>query len=132
MAYCTEQDLINRGWETELMQLTDKIGAGVIDDTMLNQAINDASATIDAYLQEKYALPITQTVEILTNICCDITRFLLFDVQAHDLAIKRYEIAIRQLEQIAKGQLLLGVAQVTQAQGSGVLITSHCRFDSDY
>jgi phage gp36-like protein len=133
MGYCTEQDLINRGWQTELIQLTDEgTGSGVINTTKLNQAISDASSTIDAYLQAKYALPITQTVEILTNICCDITRFLLFDVQAHDMAIMRYETAIRQLEQISKGQLLLGVAQVAQAQGSGVLITSNCRFDSAY
>ena len=42
--YCTKADMLARGWEKELIQLTDKSKLGVIDDGILSQAIADASA----------------------------------------------------------------------------------------
>ena len=45
MSYCTRQNLIDRFGEPELIQLTDLDNLGVIDDTVLNQAISDADAS---------------------------------------------------------------------------------------
>jgi phage gp36-like protein len=39
MAYCTLQDLIDRGWEDELLQLTDLVEAGAVDSVAVDRAI---------------------------------------------------------------------------------------------
>lgn len=108
MAYCTQQDLIARGWENDLIARTDKDFGGFINDVILNQAIADADATIDVYLQTRYQLPLTQPVVILSRIACDLVHFYLFDdAEPTEIVEKRYDVAIRQLEQIAKGAIVL-------------------------
>ena len=47
----TRQDLIDRFGEDELVLLTDREGRGVIDDEVLNRAIEDAEAETAAYIQ---------------------------------------------------------------------------------
>jgi phage gp36-like protein len=51
MAYTSTQQLIDRFGEHELIQLTDRYGAGVIDTQVAAQAISDANAEVDAYLR---------------------------------------------------------------------------------
>lgn len=127
MSYCTKQDLLDRGWESDLIARTDKAFAGVINDTVLQQAIDDADATIDVYLQTRYQLPLTQTVNVLTRIACDLVHFYLFDdAEPTEIVEKRYDVAIRQLEQIAKGAIALSIAPEapTVSQNDTVMISN--------
>ena len=109
MPYCTKQDLIDRFGSDELMQLTDRDNMGLIDDTVLNQAINDASAEMDGYLASRYSLPLVNIPQTLKPLCCNIARYKLYDEQASEQVSKRYDAAIKFLFSVSKGEISLGV-----------------------
>lgn len=108
MPYCTKQDLIDRFGEDELIQLTDRANLGVIDDTVLNQAIADADAEINGYLAN-YSLPLTTVPTVLVRGACDIARYFLYDDAATEQVTKRYEAVLKFLGQVAKGVISLGI-----------------------
>lgn len=56
-AYCTLSDLTERIGAAELVALSDLDGDGTLDTATVANAIQDASAHIDSYAQEKYAVP---------------------------------------------------------------------------
>lgn len=126
MMYCTQQDLIDRGWEKELTQVTDKDRLNEMNAVAVEQAIEDASADIDSYLQGRYSLPLSVTVPNLNRIACDITRFYLHDKVAPEQVKRRYEVAMRWLEQVAKGAIKLGIENVAEATviGNEAVMTS--------
>ncbi|MCL7422522.1 MAG: DUF1320 family protein [Methylobacter sp.] len=123
MPYCTKQDLIDRFGEAELIQLTDRANLGVINDTVLDQAISDAGAEIDGYLS-KYSLPLATVPTVLVRGCCDIARYYLYDDMVPDLIAKRYDAVIRFLAQVAKGTIGIGPdtdGAVPEANNSAVM-----------
>jgi phage gp36-like protein len=110
--YCNSYDLINRFGSTELIQRTDRTGSDVIDDAVLDQAISDASAEIDAYLS---GFPLPSTSTVLVGIACDIARYRLYDDQIlysemgrpiSQVAV-RYERWIAYLKDVAEGKIKL-------------------------
>jgi phage gp36-like protein len=115
--YCTQSDLVQRFGNDELVSLTDRDGsAGQIVEPVLNQAIADASATIDGYLGGRYTLPLSSIPQNLTRLACDIARYYLFDDSLGDehQAAKRYTNAISYLKDIGSGRLQLGITQDSQ------------------
>lgn len=117
--YCTKQDLLDRGWEAELIQLTKKTGVVGIDDTALQQAIDDATADINKYIGKFLPLPVGY--DGLLRIACDLTRYFLYDKKATDQVQTRYDAAIRFLEKVAKGDISLGVDSNNQPLPEGGL-----------
>jgi len=109
MSYCTKQDLIDRFGYDELINLTDRRNTGVIDDTVLSQAIADASAEMDGYLASRYSLPLITVPQALKPLCCDIARYKLYDEQASEQVTKRFDAAIKFLFSVSKGEISLGV-----------------------
>lgn len=112
MSYCTEQDLIDRYGETELIQLTDHDNLGGIDGDVLNRAIADADGEIDGYLSGRFSAPISPIPKTLVRIACDIARYYLYDDQAPDHITKRYDDAVKFLKGVAAGQISIGVDEV--------------------
>jgi len=110
--YCTSYDMITRFGNDELVQRTDRANTGLINDTVLAQAISDATAEINAYLAG-FAMPSTST--ILIGICCDIARYRLYDDQIlySDLGKPISQVAIRYerwmvyLKEVAAGKIKL-------------------------
>jgi phage gp36-like protein len=102
MAYCTEQDLIDRGWGEEVASLSDKTGelGGEINTEILDQAISDACAKIDSYLVGLVALPIATPSPYVIRCACDITRFYLYDIGVIPNVRLAYEEAIAFFEQV--------------------------------
>lgn len=119
MPYCTQQDLVDRFSEPELVQLTDRGNTGNIDAIVLGQAIDDASAEIDTYLVGQYLLPLSSVPDVLVRVSCDITRYYLYDDQATEQVSKRYEMALKWLALLASGKVSLGLnsagAEVTES-----------------
>lgn len=77
----------------------------------LNRALIDASAVIDTYLG-RYQLPLPTNPPVLIPYCLDIARYRLWrNTDAPDDVRKRYEDAIRWLEQVAKGIVKLVIPQ---------------------
>ena len=119
--YCTKQDLLDRGWETELIQRTAKNGTTVLDEVVLQQAIDDATADIDRYLAKLLPLPVGYVG--LLRIACDFTRYFLYDNKATEQVQTRYEAGVRFLEKVARGDILLGVDSNNEPIAAGGLAT---------
>jgi phage gp36-like protein len=117
MPYCTLQDLIDRGWEEELLQLTDLAGAGAIDEVPVNRAIADADADIEPRLRPVCTLPLVTVDPILKRIACDLARYYLHGQLAPDHVKDRGKQAWADLDAIAAGRLKID-------DGTGAAITS--------
>ena len=127
MSYCTQSDLIARFGETELIQLTDRTNSGAINATVLDQAMVDAGAEIDGYLSGQYSLPLATIPANLTRLCCDMTRYRLYDQSRPDPVNERYVSAIRYLELVARGQIGLGpsvAGTLTSPDASGITMSA--------
>jgi len=120
--YCTQQELVTRYGETELIQLTDREALlGAIDTTVLNAAIADASAEIDAYLLDGgYALPLTNVPQTLLRHACQITRYYLYDGVRPEQVQRDYQESIRWLERVASGQVRMEDARTNSRCAVGV------------
>lgn len=127
MGYATQQDMVDRFGETELVQLTnrDNPAATTINATVIGKALADADAQIDGYLG-RYTLPLAIVPPMLTRHACDIARYHLYDERATEQAQKRYDDAIAYLKDVAKGDILLGptTAGETPAPADGAQVES--------
>lgn len=111
MAYSTQTDILHQLDERTLIQLTDDEGLGEIDTTVLARAIADADATIDAYLQGRYEVPLSSVPAKIRQISVDLALYHLFsrkDDTAPETRRGRYQDALRFLEQVASGRIRLG------------------------
>jgi len=110
MTYCVKQDLIDRYGQEELIQLTDRANAGVIDDTVLDQAIADADSLIDGYLASRYSLPLSDVPVSLVRVAAALTRYFLYTEAATDQVEKAHDQAIAWLKDVARGTVNLGLS----------------------
>jgi phage gp36-like protein len=113
MAYCTQDDILNLLNETALIQLTDDDGAGEIDTDKVTRARADADATIDAYCQDRYAIPLSPVPSKIRQISVDIAAYNLYsrsDLAMPEIRADRNKEAIRFLEKVAEGRIKLGSA----------------------
>ena len=119
MSYCTLADLIERISEAELIQLTDDAGAGVLDDSKVDQALADADAEIDSYAGVRYDTPFTDVPAVIRKTAIDITIYNLFSrrMGAPEAREKRYADAVKFLKSVANGQVSLGASTAASDDG---------------
>lgn len=110
MPYATQQDMIDRFGEEELVQLTDRAGIGVIDASVMAKALADADDTVNGYLDGRYALPFVSPPKILNRFACDLARYYLYEDHPTDTVAARYEDAVQFLTQVGTGKMRLGLA----------------------
>ncbi len=105
MPYIVAQDMVDAFGQEEIVALTnlDNPSATTINNVVLQQAIDDACAIIDSYLRSRYTTPIVPTPAALVRIACDITRGQLDQNNPRDEVIRRWEMALTFLKDIAKG-----------------------------
>lgn len=108
MPYATQQDLVDRFGETEIIQLSDRGNNGAIDTAVVAAKLADADAEVDGYLAGRYTLPLEPVPRVLVRVACDIARYHLYDDRATEQVTTRYRDAVRLLEQIAKGTVNFG------------------------
>jgi|GEM_PF-6321891 len=114
MSYCSKQDLIDRGLERELIERTGGNATGVIDDTVLDNAIADSAATIDGELSH-FPRPITPVTPRLVKVACDLTRRYLYgNRDVPEYVQTAYDEALAYLIRANKGNADFGV----DAQGA--------------
>lgn len=109
MPYITQQQLIDRFTEAELIELTDHADAGDIDATVLDGAIADADDQINDALRAIYTVPIDPVPSALIAISGDIVRWRLYDDAIPEAVQKRYDDAISRLKAYADGKAVLDV-----------------------
>lgn len=114
MTYATTAQMVERFTERECIALSDRTGAGVVDEAQLTAGgLVPASDEINIYLGRRYALPLAQAgvplaspPAMLVGICCDIARYRLTgtEVQETDPIRRRYKDAIAALQLLADGK----------------------------
>lgn len=119
MTYATQQNLIDRFGEEELIQLTDRTNTGDIDAAVVNKALNDADAQINGYLVGRYTLPLATPVpEILERLACDIARYSLYEFKPIEIVAIRYRDALDSLREVSKGRADLGISSTDNQPAS--------------
>lgn len=111
------------------------VGADPETAPVVVRAIQDATAEVDSYLQGRFTLPLASVPPILEQIASDVAVYRLLALrpqQEVEDARRRYEDALKRLQQIRDGRLDLGLPQAqTPASGPApVLVTSATRLFS--
>jgi phage gp36-like protein len=105
MTYCTQQNLVDRSSELELVQLTnrDDSTATTINTAVLDKAIAAAAARINRYITQY--LPLTAVPEDFEQMACDITLYFLYHPLVPEHIQTVYDDAIKYLEKVASGKI---------------------------
>lgn len=119
MPYASALDMTTRFGEVEMIQVTDHSpDADAVDTAVMERALLDADAEINARLQARYTLPLATVPRLLLNVACDIARYRLFDDRATEQVRRRYDDALKLLDKIGRGELSLGLDAAAQATPS--------------
>lgn len=119
MAYCTLADIVKLLPEELVIQLTDDERVGAVNQSRVEEAIEQADAEIDGYVGARYSVPVVAAPAILNKLSVDISIYNLYSRrvgQMPDVRSERYKNALRQLEGIAKGVVSIGVTPEPAAQ----------------
>src|SRR3984957_17650856 len=104
--------MINRYPNRDLVQLTNEDPtASTVNTTPITQALTDASAEIDGYIEGRFTLPLTDPPAVLNRLATDIAMYRLQSLRPlHDLedARKRYEDGVAMLIKVQAGELTRG------------------------
>lgn len=109
MPYATQADLVSRFGETEIIQISDRSNTGAIDAGVVADKLADADAEVDAYLAQRFTLPLPSVPPVLKRIACDIARYHLYDNRSTEDVTRRYNDAINFLKAVAKGTVSIGI-----------------------
>lgn len=136
MAYSELTDIIDQLDEDSLIQLTDDENLSAVNDGRVTKAIADADATINAYCQGRYLVPLSPVPDKIRQVSVDIAVYNLYSRRgdtAPDIRIERHKEAIRFLEQVNAGKVTLGAATPAPVNTADkVNIKSNARvFDRD-
>ncbi|KGQ29181.1 gp436 family protein [Gallibacterium anatis] len=108
--YATLDSLIKRYGREEITTLALDENRQ-LDVEKVEEALGDASETIDSYLGGRYPLPLLQVPAVLERHCCYIARYFLERNRVTDQARKDYEDSLRYLEKVAAGTISLGISE---------------------
>lgn len=120
MAYITSSDMIAAFGEEEMIALSnlDNSSATVINGAVIQKAIDDACASVDGYLAVRYSVPIIPTPPVLTRITCDFARGILDQNNPREEVIRRWDMAVAYLKDLARGLAVLPMPQVEAPQAT--------------
>lgn len=117
MSYASQQDLIDRFGEIELIELTDRAdpSTGLIDANVVSLALADADAEINSYVAVRYKVPLAPIPPRVIKVACDIARKHLYKDAPLDEVTDNYKAAVAALRDISKGVAELDVAGLEPA-----------------
>lgn len=128
--YCTLEDIKKQVSERALLACADDQGLGVPDQAVVDEAIRNAQAEIDAYAAARYPVPFSPVPQVIKKICVDIAIYHLFSRRGFDpekaedqVVVDRYRAAVKFLQDLARGLVQIGVAQPSQ-EGSAQFTSS--------
>jgi phage gp36-like protein len=132
VSYCTKADILKQLDEVILIQLTDDLDAGAVDDSIVTSAIADADAEIDSYCGVSYDVPFDPVPRIILKHSVDISIYRLYDRRqgAPENIRKRYDDVIRFLKDVAKGIASLGGDAPEETTSDEATVTSQDRIFS--
>lgn len=116
MAYATQAQAVTLYGEDYVLKTVDRDDDGEADADAFEDALEQASSEMDSYLGARYDVPIAPVPGVLVRYCVDIAIYISSPEagQLTEEKIKRYNRAIKWLEQVAEGK-----AEVPGAGDSG-------------
>ncbi|MFH0901890.1 MAG: DUF1320 domain-containing protein [Pseudomonadota bacterium] len=121
MAYCSQADVTKAaGGAAKLVELTDIEASGTLNTAVLNDAIAEADAWIDGYLQKRYSVPLASTPEDIRRLAAREVVFLLKDARraTTDDDKSHHEERLLLLRDVAKGIRGLAVEPLPAASSN--------------
>lgn len=88
-------------------------------ERLIQIALDDATATIDGYIDSRATLPLKTVPTVLIRVACVLARFALEDGSATDKATKDSEDVLRLLEKVASGDISLGLSKEAERPDGG-------------
>ena len=126
--YATKADILELLAESELIGLTDDAGSGLVDDAVVDRAIADADATIDAYCQGRYSVPFAAPLPpMIRSLSVDLAIYNLYSrrsvADVPEVRKDRRKEAVAFLTKVAEAKLSLGtVSPAPVNSGQAVLV----------
>ncbi|MFW1285791.1 gp436 family protein [Vibrio parahaemolyticus] len=119
--YATKQDLLDRDSQMLWNFAVDR-DTNTLNDTWINQALDQAEEEIDSFLGRRYVLPLPTVPGILNKIAIIIAFYWLADrdQQATNLLEERYKMQLETLREISNGKRELGLPTIETPQESSV------------
>ena len=110
MSYCTQADILEQLDEDVLIQLTDDDDLGAVDSDAVTRAIADADAEIDSYCGTRHTLPFSPVPVMVRKLSVDLAIYNLYARRrgVSEERQKRYDNAIRFLQDVSRGRVTLG------------------------
>lgn len=108
--YATKQDLLDRDssmvWNLAIDRNTDDL-----NDTAIDEALEQADDEINSYLARRYVLPLEIVPSLLGKLAITIAFYWLADrdQQATNMMTERYKSALETLKEISNGRRELGL-----------------------
>lgn len=111
MPYATIADLVDRFELEELIQISNPNDgtSTTVNELKCQAALDDVAALVDAKLSSRYKLPLPAVPRVLRNIVCDLARAALYEDRITDRVKERETAALRLLDEIRDGKLMLGL-----------------------
>lgn len=128
MSYADIDKALSQLGEHEIIALTDRENLGVVDNAVLQAALDEATGEIDIYLTGRYAIPLVSVPGLIATYCVDIARYRLAgtEVAETDPVRTRYRDAVRFLEGVRDGKNKLGAnipaAEADASQNLAIVI----------
>uniref|UniRef100_UPI003F5802B0 gp436 family protein n=1 Tax=Vibrio cholerae TaxID=666 RepID=UPI003F5802B0 len=119
--YATKQDLVDCD-EQMLWNFAINRETGELNDTYINQALEQADDEINSFLGRRYQLPLPTVPGMLNKIAIIIAFYWLADrdQQATNLLEERYKMQLETLREIASGKRELGLPTIEAPAESSV------------
>lgn len=135
MVYCTLADIEKAIEYRSLIDLTDDEGLQEVDQGRIDEAVSTAQGEVDGYLQERYQVPLSTVPSLIRGATVDLAIYNLYSRkfdQVPEVRQKRYDAAIKRLEQIAAGRIGLGIATPPEeSQAEGMILSAPAKVFGD-
>lgn len=113
--YCTDTDIYEQVPGSDLLVLTNDVDPETIDDAVIVDKIQQATALINGYIRNKVKLPLFSVPLSLKTIAIDITIFLLYQRRipspVPESIRQSYIDAVKLLGDIQTGKFNLGIEE---------------------
>lgn len=131
MAYATLDQLVSQFGAEEIRALSDRQGAGTLDEQVVREALERASSEVDSYLADRYVTPLSVDVPVpavVVSVTGDIARYRMTggDIRDSDPIRERYVRALNWLRDVSDGRASVPGLLPVEA-GGGVLLSSGTR-----
>lgn len=130
MAYCTLSDIQYAMDEADVIRYTDDDDVGIVNTQVVEKAISDAGALVDAYLAGRYAVPLDPVPDVINWAACDIAVYKISSRRgiAPEEVRQKFDDAVKFLDRLASGKgELPGASQSTSGGADTVQMTSDTR-----